>query len=161
MVINLTGYHGTDEKNLESIRQQGINNSDKGWFGTGSYFYKDSFDMALKWAKKNHANAIVIVADIHVDEDKILDLTDPSGDHARSFHDIREEMFSKFKGKYKDQLDNIVINTMHEIWKFNVVKGISHSFESFDKRKLGSNIPNGVEIVVRNKECIKSLEKVE
>lgn len=161
MAINLTGYHGTDESNLQDILQNGVKESSKGWFGTGSYFYKDSFDMALKWAEKNHSKAIVLISEIHVDEENLFDLTDPSGEHARAFHDLREEMFSNFRGKYRDQLDNIIINTMHEVWGFQVVKGASHSYEKFDKRRLGSNIPNGVEIVVRNKECIKSLRKVE
>lgn len=158
MVIEITAYHGTCLDNIQSIKQNDLKESNKGWFGTGIYFYEDSYNMAFKWAERKSKKPTVLTASIEVEEEKIFDLTDPRSDHAEAFHDLRETKFAQFKGKYKDQLDNIVINAMHKLWEFHVVRGVSHSFAGYDTNRLGSNVPNGIEVVVRNHACIKSLE---
>ena len=162
MTINLTGYHGTNKKRLKSIMQHGIDHSDNGWFGSGSYFYKNSFDMAFKWAARKKIKSIVVLkADINVDEDKIFDLTDPLGDDVKLFLKTREQNFSKYKVKHRYQMDNLVINSLHKLFDFHVVKGVSHTYENYDETsQIGSNIPNGIEVVVRESSCIKSLKEV-
>lgn len=60
-MVELHGFHGTNKFSFEKIRKVGFKTCEKGWFGSGVYFYKDSVENALKWSKNGMKTIIVLL----------------------------------------------------------------------------------------------------
>jgi len=102
--ILLTGYHGTNFENKESILTHNFNLSrgDKEWLGDGVYFFieglSNPIENAKKWAeaeasRKKYTQLVVFEAIIEVEESKFLDLTTTEG--MKIYGKIREGYIEK------------------------------------------------------------------
>jgi len=161
----LTCYHGTSLENWEKIKNTGeFHPSANGWFGTGVYWYLDSYEMAVFWARKkfNYRKRIILQYRLDVDEEHILDLRDPYGDDCRLFHNRRNMMlklmetltfYSPDTGR---KIDNTVLNILSR--RFVMKAAIANSF-TYDNNKGKriqsiSRIPNGTEICIYQPDLI-------
>jgi hypothetical protein len=82
--ISITGYHGTEIKNVDKILKSeftSIERSDH-WLGQGIYFYKD-LSLAKWWAEKKfkgvYSQASVIQVEILVEDSNLLNLDSIDG----------------------------------------------------------------------------------
>lgn len=81
-VTKITAYHGTDNKYLHSILNDGFQckTNDEHWLGNGVYFFIE-YELAKWWATNEHknfgntiTNPIVIESEITYDRDYVIDL---------------------------------------------------------------------------------------
>lgn len=129
MVI-LVGYHGTEEGNYNSIKENGLKESaeEGSWLGKGVYFfeskddYADGKQEAFDWARfcKKAEKCLVIEANISVPQDQCLDLCNLKT--RRFFNQIIKEAKRK---KCKDRFSYLTIfNYLEEVFpdKFKVIR---------------------------------------
>lgn len=129
--MDFIGTHGTDFKNVESIKKDNFKVSRGGnhWCGNGVYFFIDGVnsesivDLAEKWAKdvafdksskcyKYNKYAVLMVS-AFVDDEFVFDLRNELT--AKKCNEIRERILNKLLSKSKTMSDD-------EIWKYIIKK---------------------------------------
>ncbi|WP_061313691.1 hypothetical protein [Clostridium botulinum] len=162
------GYHGTSHLNAKNIEKQGFIQSPNGWLGNGIYFFQQNRELARLWAFKNNRDRKIQVLErnIKVKDEKLFDMADTLGEHNSLFHKLRLDLVGKSsklgvkcnfdKDKIEEQIRKIetqIINTICEKGKYEVVRAAT-----FTKSQYGIDIwsvcPNGIEICVKNDNCI-------
>ncbi|WP_283700587.1 hypothetical protein [Clostridium perfringens] len=164
-MVYFKGHHGTSSENAKKIRESNFLLRD-GWFGRGAYFFDDDIERARNWARDkkifNGKRIEVIECDITVDEEKLLDLSDPKSNNNKQFHLFRNSLLDRAKNlatfnETKESLDCKVINYLIKKNEIDVVRSASYTYTKLDRQNkmLGSNIPNAFEICVVNLNCIE------
>jgi hypothetical protein len=152
-------YHGTSKKNWEKIKRENkFKKSDKGWFGTGAYFYLGSPIMAHHWCDKKYGSEkySILKVCIGIDENFIFDIRDPLGRDNIFFQEIRKLLIMKLeidrivleeKRKY---FENIVLNLINKEYNKKLVMANSFTYDNNKYGSIGvaSRVPNGTEICV-------------
>lgn len=164
------GYHGTCSENIVKIKENNFKPSDWGWTGPGVYFFENNNELAAEWAEYSYPDKEICVLErlINVDDNKILDISTPNTGHNIKIQETRKRFLEKAikEGrKIKDsdeKIDSKIINMVATIGRFDVVRNFTYTYIPADralgkerKRKpLRSNVPNGIELCVRNLKCI-------
>ncbi|WP_338938940.1 hypothetical protein LDK20_00385 [Fusobacterium nucleatum] len=165
-MVELQGFHGTDKFSFEQIKKFGFRTCEKGWFGSGVYFYKDSVENAFKWSKKKYEdNNCVIEINLKIEDKFVFDVTDVNGEDSKTFHKIRKGLIEQMKKTgnlatvSNKNFDNTVFNYISKNLKKQVVVGNSFTYDEY---KIPSRIPNGVEICIMENRIIvlKDLKEV-
>ena len=166
-MVELQGFHGTNKFSFEQIKKFGFRTCEKGWFGSGVYFYKDSVENAFKWSKKKYEdNNCVIEINLKIEDKFVFDVTDANGKDSKKFHEIRKNLIEQMKNTANSvtvsnkNFDNAVFNYISKNLKKQVV--VANSF-TYDEYEIQTRIPNGVEICIMEKRIIvlKDLKEVE
>ena len=165
-MVELQGFHGTDKFSFEQIKKFGFKTCEKGWFGSGVYFYKDSVENAFKWSKKKYEdNNCVIEIKLKIEDKFVFNVTDANGEDSKTFHKIRKVLIEQMKKTgnlatvSNKNFDNTVFNYISKNLKKQVVVGNSFTYDEY---KIPSRIPNGVEICIMENRIIvlKDLKEV-
>lgn len=162
------GHHGTSAENIAKIKKYNFNSSNWGWLGKGIYFFEEDKEMARRWARYKFPNKRIDVIEclIKVDVEKILDISNPKTEHNKKIQQFRIEFLKKAKSVNRnlsdEEIDCKIINMVATLDKFEVVRNYTYTYTEEDRevgktignRPIGSNVPNGIELCVRNLECI-------
>ncbi|MEY8600628.1 hypothetical protein [Staphylococcus shinii] len=162
--MKIIGYHGTNRDIKERILKTNFTLSNKNnWFGQGLYLFEQDYDMAQQWAKRKYKRSIssVIECEIVVNNDNVIDLTDPSSQNNKEFHELRTkqiyELVESENLKIQDTfgLDKVIIDLLFDSG-IELFKCPSYTYTEEDTiYSLSSRIPNGIELVIRNLSLIK------
>ena len=180
-MINFDGYHGTDKAHVRSILTTGFNPStgDSHWLGDGVYFFikgksmhpenqAEQWAILEAWDKKTRANKYdsfgVLKAVISVEEDNLLDLTQPSGLEILEYIKMKSiDKIKRLKSKVKF-IDGYLLNLARKEMEIpiDVVKGEVFIKLSQDDRKyhIQSRIPNSTICSVSNSVCISNIVNI-
>ncbi|MFK4900125.1 hypothetical protein ACI1UM_03965 [Lactococcus petauri] len=176
MEKELSGYHGTNQKNFKFIQKFGFKKqvSDFSFpndLGFGAYFYLDreieneGKSNAKKYVikyKKHYAGKVVLIVPMLINEDRILDFNDPIAaasleEFIQDNYDLiirkLEEFDKKSKAYNRGNFDGIAIDLYIEHYGFDVDIVLKDTFTEFDDYRR-SNFCNGREICVKNTETI-------
>ena len=166
MVVEFTGYHGTDLNSGTEIHDCQCFRESHGedeWLGRGIYFFVRNAFFAEWWAKdyKHFTQYMILETKIDAEEDKILDVSDPT-----TLEEVdkwvaaltNKRRHSKSYAN-KEINDNLVMNYIYNnIKKFDVALGIF----PFEKKKFkwltsyGSRFKSQqIQICVRNTDCLQ------
>lgn len=161
----LCGYHGTKSYFRKKIENNGFIESKGGWLGKGIYFFQEDYEMALNWAKKKHHTIMVcyIKRIINVEEDKFFDITWPLDKRTKYFFDERKKYVEEMEKRgYIVEVDNkkrfegAVVDKICEEKGYDVARACTYTYQEHDEiYSLNSIFANGVEICVKNSECMK------
>jgi hypothetical protein len=159
--MTLTCYHGTTVENWEKIKRDGkFLTSRNGWFGTGVYWYLDSYEMAEAWCRKRFGarECVVLKLMVKAEAEAILDLRNPNKEGSKLFHQERRKMISLIKARQMGapfvlkNLDSVVVNSLKQLYDSHLV--IANSFTYFDmfydKARFPSRVANGIEVCIFN-----------
>jgi hypothetical protein len=165
-IIRFTGWHGTDEKNVEEILKNNFQESpgEDHWLGEGVYFFTNGVgnpeEHAQNWAKseahkRRNSRFAVLKADIAVNDDAVLDLRENQG--LELFNKHRSYVLNqirrtgrRFRGG-KVYCDGKVIEHMKKITDLEVI--VMNMYVRFlqDRiEKIPSLIPNCTFLCVSN-----------
>lgn len=166
-MIRFIGFHGTDERNVESIQQNNFQEStgDSHWLGEAVYFFTsgvgDGVAHARNWAKsdayeRKYTRYAIIKADIAVNDDAILDLRLSDGLELFNLH--RSYILTQLRRKKKEfrpnnekYSDGKVIEHMKQVAGIEVVVGNQYVQFGIDRReKIFSRVPNCTFLCVSN-----------
>lgn len=166
-IIRFTGWHGTDEKNVEEILKNNFQESpgDDQWLGEGVYFFTEGIgnpsEHAQNWAKsesykKESSRFGVLEAEVAVNDDAVLDLRANEG--LELFNEHRRYILSKIRSTRKrfrvlneSYCDGKVIEHMKQVGDLEVV--IANMYVRFLRdriEKIYSRIPNCTFLCVSN-----------
>lgn len=135
------GYHGTDQIHTDKILDGidfSLNKGDK-FLGQGFYLWRDSYDRALRWAKKTKSYAEIDVISILIECNKndILNFTSTAWNNEEQLIEMYKTHFSHFSfGEFLDYLliDRqvminavIMIDLSHNIKIFNIKDGANET----------------------------------
>lgn len=161
----IIGYHGTKSSVRKNIENDGFIESKSGWLGRGVYFFEKDYEMAKKWAIKKYKTIMVcyIKRVININEEKFFDITWPLDPRTKYFFQERE-IYAKEMEKRgyhvevddKIRFEGAVIDKICKEKKYDVVRACTYTYQSFDEKYgINSIFANGVEICVKNNECMK------
>lgn len=166
-IIRFTGWHGTDERNVDEILQNNFRESspDDQWFGGAVYFFMeglgDPVEHAQNWAKsdagkKKYSRFVVLEANTAVNDDAVLDLRVKEGLELFNVH--RRYILNKIRAtrrrfgyRSKSYCDGKVIEHMKQVANLEVV--IANMCVQFLQDRLEKNyfrIPNCTFLCVSN-----------
>ncbi|MCF8009599.1 MAG: hypothetical protein K9K32_07505 [Halanaerobiales bacterium] len=187
MSEEITGYHGTNSNNVESIKQNNFTyeHDTSHWLGDGIYFFIDGIgeepiNLAAKWAiaaawnddnqEYNYERCSVLKSDINLEGITILNLTEDKGldlfnKYRRrlldtlSYYDLKEE----YSGNHGFEYDFKLLEHIKNNSSVGVI--ISHLYVKFTKERKGlvrSRIPNCTIMSVDSQENIDehSIEEI-
>ena len=182
-MINFEGYHGTDNAHVRSIMTTGFNIStgDSHWLGDGVYFFlkgksthpenqAEQWAILGAWDKANRANKYesfgVLKAEISVEENNFLILTDPSGLEILEY--LKNKTLEKIKRLRRNSKIKIVDGYLINFGRnemgipIDVVKGDVFIKLTKDERKydIQSRIPNSTISSVFNSKCISNIVNI-
>ncbi len=172
----IIGFHGCDKNIAESVLggatllKASENNYD--WLGTGIYFWVDSYERALEWAKNNDKIKTPFVVGVFIQPKYCLNLTDYGTNKKLKYSydlyikncklanmEIPQNQTSD-KGIYlKRNLDCAVINFTHFLNEdnnkpsYDTVYGVFEEGESLYPNS-GIKEKTHIQIAVRNQDCI-------
>ncbi len=96
----ILGYHGCSHATAQAIlsgvqRHLVPSDSNCEWLGRGVYFWENSYDLALKWAKQHYPDAPDVLGAIII-PGHCLDLTDSQcSEYLASFSEVFETLYEK------------------------------------------------------------------
>lgn len=164
-MIEIVGYHGTKSNVRRNIEDNGFIESKGGWLGKGVYFFQDDYEMAKKWAIKKHRTIMVcyIKRIINVAEERFFDITWPLDPRTKYFFQERVNyvMEMEKRGYYIEVDDRVrfegaILDRICEKKQYDVVRSCTYTYQQIDEKySLNSILANGVEICVKNNECMK------
>ena len=184
-VFNIKGYHGTYPENIQNIKYSNFKESQNDtWYGDAVYFFvagigsmhptyyarqyaiDSSWDKDLRQYIKNEY--LVLEVDIHLNEDKLLDLTITNG--AKLFNEYRDRYINRIIDTgiriNTKILDVHILNTMRKNLGIEFVKAnVYIKFAMQRVQDFRSKIPNVTIFAVNNpnininKESIKEILK--
>lgn len=160
------GYHGTLRKSAINIKKNGFNDSKKGWLGEGVYFFQEDYDLALKWAQKSLKSLDVqfIKKYIVIEKEKLFDIVWPLSEDCKYYFKEREKFLEMMESRgYEVHIDNgrryenELMNLICKRKEYDAVRACTYTYQKYDYKggeQIDSIFANGVEICVRNHECI-------
>lgn len=158
------GYHGTKKYSKSSIERDGFIKSPKGWLGEGTYFFQEDYQLAINWAKKKHNTIMVcfIKRKIRVRQESFFDIVWPLSDDSKYFFSERENYVKSMEKKGyiievddKKRFEGEVIDLICKRKNYSVARACTYTYQKFDEiYKLNSIFDNGVEICVKDHNCI-------
>lgn len=166
-IIRFTGWHGTDERNVDEILENNFRESspDDEWFGGVVYFFMEGIgnpvEHAQNWAKsdaysKKYSRFVVLEADTAVNDDAVLDLRVKEGlelfDKHRRYV-LRQIRLNRraFRVRKESYCDGKVIEHMKQVANLEVI--VANMYVQFlqDRiEKIYSRIPNCTFLCVSN-----------
>jgi hypothetical protein len=168
LAIPIIGHHGTYEKNVDSIVENGFWESEdhNQWFGDGVYFFVPGLNEPITSAKQYAEDTrqrdnsgdptCVMEATVNVNNDSFLDLTQNDG--LQLFNSYRDEVLAKIEliGKKPSSVfgDHDLMKNMRKELGIEFVKGnvyIRFGVQRSDSA-FRSVIPNVTIFVVNNSE---------
>lgn len=176
MEKELLGYHGTDQKRFNFIKNRGFRKqaSDSSFpndLGLGVYLYADRIKNearanAKKYVvryKNHYVGKVVLEVPLLAEENKILDFNDleVAEELEKYIRENRESIDQELK-KYdvesnafkRGNFDGIAIDLFIDYFEVDADLIVKDTFTSFDDYRR-SNFNNGRELCVKNTEIIK------
>lgn len=163
--ILLVGYHGTKSYFRKSIENYGFKESLSGWLGRGVYFFQEDYKLSKEWATKKYKTPMVcyLQRKIEVDKKYFFDITWPLSDNSKYFFEERKKYVEEMEKRgYKVEIDSRkrfegkLIDLICSRKEYKVVRACTYTYQEFDEiYKLDSIFANGVEICVKDHNCIK------
>ncbi|MFS0749515.1 hypothetical protein [Oceanobacillus sp. 1P07AA] len=161
------GYHGTEKSFADRIIQTSfvVNTRHQGSLGTGIYFLEENKDLTREYARFRHPNKIIKILDckIEVSENEVFDTTTPEHREIyKVYKDIIREMMKEngydFQYGYRNSFDGAVYDYLAKDKGYLLIRAETFT-PSIEERelKIRSNVPNGVELCLRNP--IKVIDK--
>lgn len=172
----LIGFHGCEQDVAERVfsgqTHLNFSENDYDWLGSGIYFWVDSFERAMDWARTNEKIAQPYVVGAFIDPGLCLNLTDfgVNDELKEAYHSLRimlsqaeqplpRNVFSQHNTLMVRRLDCAVINYLHQLradnnlQAFNTVYGV---FEEGDSLFEGSALKEKthVQLAVRSPNSI-------
>lgn len=157
------GYHGTSKEAATSILNSKcfkISNDDEEWLGEGVYFFEDDPIQAVDWCTKVNRFSEWSVLKSDLEAEKVINMLD------RKTYTQFKELSKLVKGKYNTRKDrkprklinSVIFNMMYNIEKYDMVRAAFQipSAECADRSNI---LPMQIQLCVRNRECIKSIEE--
>ncbi len=169
MVRKFTGFHGTEKEIANRIIRSNFVLSNKGWLGKGVYFFEESLDRAIDWARFSHPGKIANVIEVvlEIPNEFVFDTTTDS--HAIEFHDFRDSIIKRIEqGKNRDLLSHNSGDFDGKIYDLiaQKKKSILIRAKTFTQPKIErsihiptSRVPNAVELCLKNVSYVKSKSK--
>lgn len=161
--MKLIGYHGTDAKNVDSIRQNSYEPSDeKAWFGSGIYFFEtfapltDGFEEAKAWAINVMKVEQWAVFKAQIESDHFLDLFN-NMTHREMYNRIRAQLLMKHRQSRKDIAtfrENVVFKELRKDDHFDVIRVPVDAARNEPYSYVIGRFQ--IQICVTRKSCIKS-----
>ncbi len=162
-MLKCTGYHGTTQDNVESIKANGFRLSgEKEWMGSGVYFFGDAQpltygkDEARSWVVSVRKQSNWAVFKVEIESDNYLDIAADKS-HRALYDEIKNQLMEIHRQRE-------AIQTFNEQWIFtaiakrddlDVIRGCFNARrEDGYMRKLVQH-PQ-VQICVKKVDCIKS-----
>lgn len=180
MMEKITGYHGTNKHNIESIKSRGFRiktftfmraNLEKvpGDLGSGLYAYAGQLENAELFAKKENRpeEIAVLKLEIEVDPEKVLDMDEEDNQeliqqvfNSRVISDLSNRYKASQGGKSRDCLDGLIIeHIIHKAsLKVDLVK--KKTYTPFPNKPRLSHFHNGLELCIKNKSIIRDVDQV-
>lgn len=171
-MLEINGYHGTQESSCHSIyKEQRFNHShgEDEWLGYGIYFFERNEHYAVWWARdyKDYNPFGILKAKISVDEQQILDLSNPENlDELDQYARILTERKTRAKSFADREInDRIVINYIYNhIRRFDMVIGIFdhniHARQNMTPYYRSRLKAHQIQLCVRTVGCISNIEQV-
>lgn len=162
------GYHGTPKKHIDCILRDGFKETTKGFVGRGVYFFEDNKVLALDWAKTDKPGQKVygvIRADIIINPDKLLDISDPNclarqliTEKLSKYLSLMEQKGYIIEKKDRSFIEGKMIDDICQTKTYDLVRvyTVTH-VNPFKKRGIYRTIPNSVELCVKNQEIIRNI----
>lgn len=166
MSVEFIGYHGTLKSIEKSINLGGFAKSNNGWLGEGVYFFQEDYELAKMWAIKKYRNqkVVFIKKAIRIEKEKLFDITYPLSEQSRYYFKERHRYIDEMKRRgydidvangrrYENGLMNLICNTR----KYDAVRACTYTYQEYDYingEEISSVFANGIEICVRNLQCI-------
>lgn len=188
MIMCMEGYHGTDSENTASIRKNNFSykkfnesiykNKMPCDIGNGIYFYvndkfsnvpsKNAYDYAKLYPKPS-AEVTVFKCKIEIEEEKFLDLDEHQNisiinDFYQENIDVIDTMYESIKesgAKKRAYMLGLILEMyfVHNKIEVDAIqKETFTNFKLFKENKTFIDLPNGRELAVKNKTCIKEIE---
>lgn len=177
----IEAYHGTSRDAADSILKNSFNESSKvnEWLGHGIYFFvpgiSDPIENSKQWAvaqswslaqnKQTYKYTSVLQANVKLDADKIIDITEISG--LAAFNEIKEQLFDKILKNFRFSIKN---QSQHNCVFFNFVvhtldaHAVKHNLYIKNVRerklKLRLNVPNTTVLCVRKAHFNADVKKI-
>lgn len=188
MVIKLLGYHGTDISNKDDIFKQGFKyrkfnknvkeNRMPCDLGNGIYFYisnefsSSPSENAFEYAKlypRPSKTVVIFKCEIEVEEDKLLNLNENNNvkvineyyENNKKIIDLVYESIKESGAKNRGYILGLIIELFisNESLSVDAIqKDTFTNFKSLKDKNAFIDLPNGTELVVKNKTCIKNIE---
>ncbi|WP_117017275.1 hypothetical protein [Aeribacillus pallidus] len=167
------GYHGTSSVFAEKILRTNfiVDHTKVGWLGTGIYLFEENQELARSWANYKYSNSKkgVIRCEIEIAEEEVFDVVDPLGEHNKFFHAVRKQLIEQeikkrnlqLRAKNRKDFDGKTYNFICKAKGFKLVRAATYTYQDYD-RIFGwnSRVPNGVELCVKDINCIKNKQLV-
>lgn len=148
----ITAYHGTDEKYLRDIMNNGfiVKHNPKHWLGNGIYFFLD-YDIAKWWSHsptnlfgtgEKNKKPVVIKVKVCSNPEKVLDTR--IFDDYKELLDLYKEFFNELtKGTISDSIGKEKLQCMFFDWVHSNYE-IEIFIAGFDKTKTNSRNSNSL-----------------
>ena len=164
IVVKFIGDHGSSRKICNEIRNRSFKKSNWGWLGAGIYFFEEDKDLARSWAKFKYKNISIDVLEctISVEQENILDVSNPKSDSTKKVNQFREVFLKSGANRNRiikmedEEFDGKILEIICDNDGYELVRNFTHTNTDQDRinNKKKSNIPNGVELCVKNVDCI-------
>ncbi|HHJ3200806.1 TPA: hypothetical protein ACQJO2_003346 [Vibrio parahaemolyticus] len=168
----ITGYHGTDETNVDLIEKNNfkLSTNDREWLGHGVYFFvegvSDPLNNACEWAKNqaynkgNYAYENYSVIEVKVTCENVLDTTTIDG--LKAYDALRNSIISKHDEHFlynRDKLcdDRVMWNLIASFMEADIViHNLYIKNKVQRKKRISSNVPNCTVMCVKSSNLIDS-----
>lgn len=179
MEKHFTGYHGTLKANVSSIKSNGFRvekysfitselQKVPGDLGAGVYAYKDSIENAKRFAEKFSDDVSILKLDIVVDEERFMDMDEPSNSSLILEVYENNQVFKRLKERYtrtnksarnRECLDGLILE--HIIHKYQIPVDLvkKDTYTRFKDLPPISHYFNGTELCIKNQQIIKKVSE--
>lgn len=159
------GYHGTTDinaKNILKTKYFNFSQDDEEWLGKGIYFFQDDVKQAYYYCVKAKKYISWTIIKCNIEAKDVIDLDDLST--LEEFQKFANKIKCRYKkrsdGKPRKLINAVAINSMYEAKHFDIIKKTFEIPEGFITERTNI-IPMQVQLCVRNRNCIKTIEEVQ
>lgn len=164
-IKSYVGYHGTSKESAKYIVKEKtfpVSMDEEEWLGKGVYFFENDKLQAIDWCTKARKYSEWAVIRSNLEVCTVVDLID-KGTYNR-FKEIAIKMEKRYKTK-KDKsprklINSVVLEAMYKIEKYDMVRAAFPvpSEKPADRTNICAM---QIQLCVRNRNCIKTIEEVE
>lgn len=164
MIQTYIGYHGTTVlrgENILSSKQYSISYKEEEWLGQGVYFFEKDIQQAVNFCVKARKYEDYIILKSKIEANICIDLDNL--ETMKILERISKEInkrYMKLKDGSPRKLKNaVILEKLYKIKQYDVVK---KTFPVLKTTNINDTnfIWVQVQICVRNRECIKTIEEV-
>ena len=161
--MEFIGYHGTTMKSANRILKGNFYTpTHQGWLGCGTYFFEGNLLLAKEFARCRHKTNEIAVIKCDIKSNLVLDLTVPSGDGVKKFHQTRAELLEacrtnclNVKAKNFKDFAASVIESLCKRENYDLVRANTYTYTQADRiLQITSHVPNGTELCVKKRSSI-------